>query len=148
MIHDLDYMQSVLGEPKDIVGVYHPMTGTMTNYAFANYIYDNCNVSIETGWYNDQGLRFAADFKAVFENGNLVLKDGQLYENNVLVDLTNTEKVGETGINISNVDGYAGEIKYFIECRQKGVENSMVTPESAAATIKLVERTLESLTKV
>ena len=148
MIHDLDYMQSVLGEPKDIVGVYHPMTGTLTNYAFANYIYDNCNVSIETGWYNDQGLRFAADFKAVFENGNLVLQDGQLYENNVLVDLTNTEKVGETGINISNVDGYAGEIKYFIECRQKGVENSMVTPESAAATIKLVERTLESLTKV
>ena len=147
MVHDLDYMQSILGEPNDIVGVYRPMIGTMTNYAFANYIYDNCNVSIESGWYNDQGLRFVADFKAIFENGNLILKEGKLYENNTLVDLTNTEKVGETGINISNVDGYAGEIRYFLECRKNGIACDIVTPESSAATIRLVEKTLESLTK-
>jgi predicted dehydrogenase len=147
MVHDVDYMQSVFGEPKAITGVYHPMTDN-TNYAFANYIYNGFAVSVETGWYNDQGLRFTADFKAVFEKGNLLLKDGQLYENNTLVDLANPEKIGETGINISNVDGYAGEIKYFIECIRSGEPNEKITAESAQATIKLVERTLAALTKV
>ena len=148
MIHDVDYMQSVLGEPKDIVGVYHPMTNN-TNYAVANYIYDGFAVSIETGWYNDQGLRFVAAFKAAFENGNLILdKDGKLYENNTPVDFENVESVGETGINISNVDGYAGEIKYFIDCIKNDSPSDKVTPESAQATIKLIERTLASLTKV
>lgn len=147
MIHDVDYMQSVFGEPKDIVGVYHPMTNN-TNYAVATYIYDGFPVSIETGWYNDQGLTFTAAFKAVFENGNLILKDGNLYENNTLVDFADTEKVGATGINISNVDGYAGEIKYFIDCIKNEIPSDKVTPESAAATVKLIERTLASLTKV
>jgi predicted dehydrogenase len=148
MIHDVDFMQSVLGEPRDIVGVYHPMTDNMTNYAFANYIYDGCNVSVEGGWYNDQKVRFSAEYKAVFENGNLVLKDWVLYDCGEKVDFSNTEKIGETGINISNVDGYAGEIKYFIECIKSGEPNSKATYESTRATIALVERTLASLTKV
>ena len=148
MIHDIDYVQSVFGDPLNIVGVYHPMGDNYTNYAFANYIYDGFVVSLETGWYNDQKVRFGADFKAVFENGNIYLKDGQLYENNELVDLSNTDKVGETGINISNVDGYAGEIRYFVDCVRAEKVCDMITPESGAATVKLVERTLESLTKV
>ena len=147
MIHDIDYMQSVLGEPKQIVGVYHPMVN-YTNYAVANYIYEDCAVSIETGWYNDQKLNFVAAFKAVFENGNLILKNGKLYENNEEVNFEDTEKIGDTGINISNVDGYAGEIRYFVDCLNNDIPNDKITPESAQATIKLVERTLASLIKV
>lgn len=148
MIHDIDYMQSVFGEPRDIVGVYHPMNGNNTNYAFANYIYDGFVVSIETGWYDYQKVVFGADFKAIFENGTLILKDGQLYDNKEIVDFTNADSVGETGINISNVDGYGGEIRYFIDCIRSGEECAVITPESGSATVKLVERTLKSLTKV
>ena len=148
MIHDIDYMQSVFGEPREIVGTYHPMTGNHTNYAFANYIYEGHVVTIETGWYNDQGLTFGADFKAVFENGNVILKDGQLYENNKLVDFNDAEKIGETGMNISNVDGYAGEIRYFVDCVKSETPNAMATPESCAATVKLVDITIKSLTNV
>ena len=46
MIHDIDFMQSVLGQPRDIIGVYHPMTDTMSNYVFANYVYDGCVASL------------------------------------------------------------------------------------------------------
>ena len=148
MIHDVDFMQSVLGEPRDIVGVYRPMTDNMTNYAFANYIYDDCNVSIEGGWYNDQQLRFSANYKAVFEKGNLVLQDGKLFDCNSPVDFTDGEKMCDTGINISNVDGYAGEIKYFIECIRSGQPSNYVTPESSETSIRLVERTLNCLKKV
>lgn len=148
MIHDIDFMQSVLGEPKDIVGIYHPMTDNYSNYAIANYIYEGCSATIETGWYNYQGMSFEVGFRALFENGSLLLKDGKLTENGQPVDLSSAEKIGETGINISNVDGYAGEIRYFIDCVNSGEPNALCTPESAAATIKLVERTLDKLTKV
>ncbi|MBQ8409773.1 MAG: Gfo/Idh/MocA family oxidoreductase [Clostridia bacterium] len=148
MIHDIDFMQSVLGEPKDIVGIYHPMTDNYSNYAIANYIYDGCSATIETGWYNYQKMSFEVGFRALFENGSLLFKDGKLTECGEAVDFNNVEKIGETGMNISNVDGYAGEIKYFIDCIKSGEDNRICTPISAAATIKLVERTLDSLTKL
>ena len=148
MIHDIDYMQSVFGEPVGITGVYHPMKDNNTNYAFANYIYDGFSVSIETGWYTYQKVVFGADFKAIFENGTVILKDGQLYDNGELVDFSNTDKIGETGINISKVDGYGGEIRYFIDCIRSGEECTAMTPESGSATVKLVERTINSLVKV
>jgi predicted dehydrogenase len=149
MIHDIDYMQSVLGEPKAINGIYRPMKDNVTNYALANYFYDGFSVSIETGWYNDQKQPFLATFRATFENGNIILgADGQLRDCCAPVDFDAVESIGETGINISNVDGYAGEIKYFIDCIRSGEPNATVTPESAQATIKLVERTLASLTKI
>ena len=148
MIHDIDFMQSVLGEPKEIVGVYHPMEDNFTNYAIANYIYDGCSATIETGWYNYQKMSFEVGFRALFENGCLLFKDGKLTECGEAVDFNNTEKIGETGINISNVDGYAGEVKYFIDCIKQEKTAEICTPESAAATITLVERTLKSLTKV
>lgn len=148
MIHDIDFMQSVLGQPRDIIGVYHPMTDTMSNYVFANYVYDGCVASLESGWYNGQKVKFAAEYKAVFENGNLVFKDDVLYDCNEKVDFSGANKIGDIGINISNVDGYAAEIIYFLECVRGGKACSMVTPESSAATIALAERTLKELTRV
>ena len=149
MIHDVDYMQSVFGEPKAITGVYHPMQDNLSNYVFANYIYDGFVVAIEGGWYNDEHLPFMATFKALFESGNVILgADAKLRDCGALVDFDKVESIGETGINISNVDGYAGEIKYFIDCIRSGEPNEMVTAESAQDTIKLVERTLDSLTRV
>ena len=149
MIHDVDYMQSVFGEPKAITGVYHPMQDNLSNYVFANYIYDGFVVAIEGGWYNDEHLPFMATFKALFESGNVILgADAKLRDCGALVDFDKVESIGETGINISNVDGYAGEIKYFIDCIRSGEPNEMVTAESAQDTIKLVEKTLASLTRV
>ena len=149
MIHDVDYMQSVFGEPKAITGVYHPMQDNLSNYVFANYIYDGFVVAIEGGWYNDEHLPFMATFKALFESGNVILgADAKLRDCGALVDFDKVESIGETGINISNVDGYAGEIKYFIDCIRSGEPNEMVTAESAQDTIKLVEKTIASLTRV
>ncbi len=148
MIHDIDFMQSVLGEPREIVGVYHPMSDNYTNYAIANYIYDGCSATIETGWYNYPKMSFEVGFRALFEDGCLLFKEGVLTECGETVDFNNTEKIGETGINISNVDGYAGEIRYFVDCIKNDSPSDMITPESATATIKLIERTLNSLVKV
>lgn len=149
MIHDVDFMQYVLGEPKQISGAYRELDDRLTNYGFANYIYDGFAVLVESGWYKDQKTRFQANFKAVFENGNIILDNsGKLYDCNEVVDFSDVEKFEKTQINISNVDGYAAEIQYFIDCINFGKPNDLALGESSAASIALVERTLDRVIKI
>ncbi|MBQ8416003.1 MAG: hypothetical protein IJX13_03750, partial [Clostridia bacterium] len=118
------------------------------NYAVVNFVYPDCAVSIETGWYNAD-IPFTADFKAVFENGYLICNgEGNLLDCGTPVEFNNTEKIAETGINLSNVDGYDAEILHFIECVEKDQNSSIVTPESSAKTISLIEKIKATLVRV
>ena len=126
MIHDIDFIQDVFGIPHEINGVYYDMKN-MTNYASFDYIYDGFTVSAETGWYNPD-VPFAAGYFALFENGFVEYKDNILTDCGEKVDFDNTQKkTGETGINISNVDGYGAEIAYFADCVEKGEKPDRVT---------------------
>lgn len=145
MIHDIDFVQDVFGLPQDIKGVYYNMKN-MTNYASFDYIYDGFTVSAETGWYNPD-VPFAAGYFALFENGFVELKDA-LYDCGEKVDFDNIKTTGETGINISDVDGYDAEIAYFADCVRSGKAPDMVTPESSAASVELALKTIEKMTKI
>lgn len=147
MIHDIDFIQDVFGIPQDIKGVYYDMKN-MTNYASFDYIYDGFTVSAETGWYNPD-VPFAAGYFALFENGFVEYKDNILTDCGEKVDFDNTQKkTGETGINISNVDGYGAEIAYFADCVEKGEKPDRVTIESSATSVELALKTIEKMTKI
>lgn len=146
MIHDIDFVQNVFGLPVDIKGVYYDLKN-MTNYASLDYVYDGFTVSVETGWYNPD-VPFAAGYFALFENGYLELKDNVLTDCKEKVDFENAKTTGETGINISNVDGYDAEIAYFIDCVKKGESPSAVTPESSARSVELALNTIDAMTKI
>lgn len=141
-IHDIDFAQYVLGEPKEVRGVYHKLKNN-NDYFVSEMIYDECIVSGEAAWYNYE-IPFEAKYSAVFTNGVLKYDGGQLFKNGEEIQLT-IEKISEnTGINISGVDGYGGEIEYFISCIENGVKPQMVTPESSQKSVKLVERILDN----
>lgn len=147
MIHDIDFIQDVFGIPHEINGVYYDMKN-MTNYASFDYIYDGFTVSAETGWYNPD-VPFAAGYFALFENGFVEYKDNILTDCGEKVDFYNTQKkTGETGINISNVDGYGAEIAYFADCVEKGEKPDRVTIESSATSVELALKTIEKMTKI
>ena len=146
-IHDIDFMQSVLGEPDDVSGTYYEMKDT-SNYISANYIYKNCSVSVEGAWFKAD-IPFSAEFSAIFENGYVDFKNNRLSDNGNDIDFENPEAVENTGINISSVgDGYSSEIMYFIDCVKKGVSPAKVTPESSLKSISIVEKTLNNLKKI
>ena len=63
-VHDVDFMQSVFGQPKEISSVYHELKNN-SNYIVSNYIYDGFDVSITGAWYNCP-IPFSATYKAVF----------------------------------------------------------------------------------
>ena len=147
-IHDIDFACSVFGEPKCVNGIYRKLENN-NDYIVSNLVYDGFSVTATGAWYNAK-IPFNANFFAVFENGFVKLTGGKVYKNGELVDLqTEAAAISEnTGINISGVDGYAGEIEYFVDCITRGVEPVKVTPESSEGSVKLVERILASAIKV
>lgn len=141
-IHDIDFVQYVLGEPKEVRGVYNKLKNN-NDYIVSELVYDNCIVSAEGTWY-DCEIPFNATYGAVFEKGTLKLADGKIYKNGEEVEVATSDVTSDTGINISGVDGYGGEIEYFVSCVKNGTKSEIVTPESSKASVKLVERILEN----
>ena len=137
-IHDVDFMQYLFGEPKDIQCVHYKFKGN-NDYIVANHIYDGFVVSTEAAWYNAD-MPFSSSFFAVFENGYLSMEKGNLSENGEKVDLEKTDEIKDTGINLSNVDGYALELQYFADCVKNGRVPEKVTVESSEKSIALIER--------
>ncbi len=141
-IHDLDFIQYVLGQPKDVHGTYYKMKND-DDFIVSELVYDNCAVSAEGSWHN-YDIPFKAQFRAIFEHGSLEFDGETIRKNGEIVELEKGEISADTGINLSNADGYAAEIRYFIDCVEKGVQPQAVTPESSTASVKLVERILDN----
>lgn len=141
-IHDIDFVQYVLGEPKEVRGVYHKLKNN-NDYIVSELIYDDCIVSAEGAWYN-YDIPFNAEFSAVFSDGMLKYQDGKMIKNGEEIELNIGEVSNDTGINISGTDGYGGEIEYFISCVKNNQKPQAVTCESSQASVKLVEKILKN----
>ena len=141
-IHDIDFVQSVLGQPDEVNGVYHKMNND-NDFIVANMTFGKTVVSTEGTWYN-YDLPFDASFRAVFQNGYIQLKDNKLYKNGEEVELNAEDEHIDSGINVSGTDGYATEIKYFIDCVKNNISPDFVSPESSKASVSLVERIIEN----
>lgn len=145
-IHDIDFVQYVFGQPKEVSGTHMCMKDN-NDYLESELIYDGFSVSIIGGWYNAE-IPFDASYMAIFENGFVKSEGGVVVKCNEKIDLDLEKAKSNTGINLSSVDGYAGEIAYFVNCLDAGVPSVMVTPESSEDSIKLAERILAAAKKV
>lgn len=145
-IHDIDFIQYLFGEPSDISGIYRKLSDN-NDYISSDLIYDCFTVSAEATWYN-ANLPFEASYLAVFQNGFVKFQDDKVFKNDMEIDLNLENTETDTGINLSNTDGYAAEIEYFINCVKSNTRPQLVTPESSKASISLVERILKSVKNI
>lgn len=145
-IHDIDFIQYLFGEPSDISGIYRKLSDN-NDYISSDLIYDGFTVSAEATWYN-ANLPFEASYLAVFQNGFVKFKDDKIFKNDTEINLNLESTEADTGINLSNTDGYAAEIEYFINCVKSNTPPQLVTPESSKASISLVERILKSVKNI
>ena len=136
-IHDLDFVQSVLGMPDTIQSYRYNMKDN-NDTVVTNMTYGDTLVSCEGTWYNT-GIPFHATFLAVFQNGSLELSD-KLYKNGVAVDAdaAKAESV-DLGINVGNDDGYLNEMQYFVNCIIENKKPDFVTAESSAQSVLLAD---------
>ena len=140
-IHDLDFVQSILGMP-DTVESYRYNMKDNNDTVVSNLTYGDTLVSCEGTWYNC-GIPFHATFLAVFQDGYVELSD-KLYKNGKPVEIQKPEATElDLGINVGNDNGYLCEMQYFVDCIVKGEKPDFVTAESSANSVILADMVKE-----
>jgi len=145
-VHDIDFVYSVFGEPRDINGSHRPYRGAdsfgLNDYITACLAYEGFSVNITGSFYNAD-IPFRAEFLVLFENGYVELKDGKVYNCGKEVSLEDKAPAADTGINLSGTSAYTDEIAYFISCIEQYKEPTMALPVSSQASLKLTERIID-----
>lgn len=147
-IHDIDFVQSVLGLPDKIQAYRYNMKNN-NDTVVTNMTYGDVLVSCEGTWYNTD-IPFHATYLAVFQNGSLELKDGVLYRNGKQVEFAQKSSAVDVdlGINVGNDDGYLKEMQYFVNCILEHKKPTYVTPESSALSVELVDKIKKKAVKL
>lgn len=142
-IHDVDFVQSVLGMPDKISGVCNKMSRNENDYILSQMIYGDTVVTTEGAWFKYK-IPFEAKFTAIFQNGTIKFENGVLTKNRVEIELEKLNECSDSGINISASNSNVAEIEYFAECVATGTQPTKVMPESSKQSIELMEKIIEN----
>lgn len=145
-IHDIDYVQWVLGLP---LGHYshHYVRDNHTEFISTNMRYKGCSVYLEGGWFNS-AVTFSSGFTAIFKNGIISCDGESTIENGSVVEFTPDMPELSMGIPCNSTDGYVRELTYFASCVESGKSPEFSLPESSLETIKLGKRLIELAEKI
>ena len=146
-IHDIDFVQSVLGMP-DKISSYTTGIKDNNDFVVTNMQYGDTLVTCEGTWYNAK-IPFHATYLAVFQDGYVELSD-KLYRDGKEVVFDNQNKAEEVdlGINVGNDDGYLKEMTYFVDCIVNNKSTYYVTAESSAKSVELVDLIKKKATRL
>jgi predicted dehydrogenase len=148
-IHDVDYIVHLLGKPSSVYS-----QGTSDHiYTIYEYPSGKPSVFAEGGWGLPDDFPFRMSYAAVFEKGFVEFRSDQepslrVYpadEERYLLEkpepsIKMIEKVGD----VSKIIGYYNEIKYFIDCVDKGIQPTVATPEDARTALEVNLKEIES----
>ena len=117
-VHDVDYVLSLFGEPKELFSVKNVL-GEKNSYVNSLFRYEDFVVGIEGTWDLPGAHPFEATFRVVFEKAVVENAGGKLmcYGKDGAKEIT-IEKVklagdGYAGGNIDDLGGYYNELCYF-----------------------------------
>ena len=152
-IHDVDFMRSILGEPKSVSIVTDMGIGDdQPTHVAAVYTYDNVLAFAEGGWGLANTYGFRMNYRANFENATIVYEswnkptvtiynsDGQITYPQIPTLNRYSSVPGME--QIAGVGPYYEEIRYFLECV---IEDKPIKQASLTDSIKSFELTMTEL---
>ena len=134
-IHDIDMARYLLGEPYAVSCLSYD---AVTRWSVVNsrLYYKDVMVVADGSWDESDNARFKSGFSARFENAQVTC-DGK--------EVTVTPDHGEAfKPQLPQTNHMAEEIRYFASIILQSKENEKNPPESACATVRLIERLRES----
>lgn len=136
-IHDTDFILYLLGEPQS-VNSWGTVDSRGPSHVFTTMTYPGCVAHLEGGWNLPNFTPFKMAFRAIFDNGAMIMDGGPLtvYEAGkepTVPEFPRMEAQG--GGNISDLGGYYHEIKYFVDCLVQGKPFETVTPHTSKASL-------------
>jgi predicted dehydrogenase len=111
------------------------ISGSGYDFVSTNYFFDGGpGVNAQDDW-SMKNVPFAMSYRVNFEHGNLIFEHGKVTERRT----DGTEFEAE----MSSDMGYYFEIRHFVDCVE-GDKKVMVSPESSAESIRIVEAEIAS----
>lgn len=132
VIHDVDFLNYVLGEPEKIEADCYPGSLSMHDYISARWHYRDITAKIEGGNIFHSTFPFQAGYMARFENASVVYSS----INPEFIQVCTNEKVFQVSAGDAN-EGFYNEINYFASCIENDTEPLACNPESSLKTIQL-----------
>ncbi len=131
-VHDVDFLHSLLGEPKRLFSQGIQLPGGTNAAVLSQFDFDNNTIcTIEGSWLYSSGFKMT--FSAVYENGQLE------YDSSALptLKLYRSDNAQPELVPVPDGDGYVNEYNYFVECLENGEPPSRILPSSARFSIQL-----------
>lgn len=130
-IHDIDFVQTMLGEPRSVSALEHTNIPYIQSVNSRLY-YDDAVVIANCAWDVTFDVPFKANYRARFENATIFYDDDEL----------KVYPYGEQAFApaIAHTDACTDQIRYFIETLLYAEKrNDACTPESTAKGVKIIE---------
>jgi predicted dehydrogenase len=138
-IHDTDFALYILGAPREVfsAGTIDPKG---VSHIFSTFVYNRASCHLEGGWNMPAGTPFKMAFRAVFEQGAVIMDGGPMtiYEKGkdpYVPEFPKMEAKG--GGNISDLGGYYHEIAHFVDRVLTGKPFDVTTPETSIESLEL-----------
>ena len=139
-IHDTDFVQYLFGMPKSVFSTGYSKITSAIDHVVTRYEYENVPLVIaEGGWAMAKGYGFTMQYMVNFDRATAVFDIANAQP------LTLIENGKAAPVTLPGGMGYEHEINYFLDCITKGVKPSIVTPESAALSVRIVEAEVKSV---
>ena len=139
-VHDVDFVHYLLGRPKAVcsTGTKGPTGGF--DVVDTVYVYED-KISVHSGahWRLPAAFGFEMRYLVAFEKGCLAYSSGNSPS---LMEITESS---QSHPEVKQTDGYHEEIAYLVACVKNNELPAVVTPESAAFSIELVEAEVKSV---
>jgi predicted dehydrogenase len=129
-IHDLDFIQHLLGIP---LGIRSESVDSGHVHTLVDYD-EGCVVSATASWLMPESFGFEMTFRIVFEKAAAVFRENKL---------TVYPAGGEAIVpELGEGDGYRGEIEYFARLVSGESVKKIITPEQARESVRLALETV------
>lgn len=138
-VHDVDFVYHLFGKPKAVfTRGYSKDTGEL-DHVVTQYLYDSpAIVTAEGAWGMADGFGFRMQFNVNFDRATAEFEFGR--------DKPLTLYVGGKAQSVDHPthNGYVGEMRYFIDCINKGTRPTKVTAEDAVMGLRIIEAERQS----
>jgi predicted dehydrogenase len=129
LIHDVDMMLSLYGEPQDVTSTGYENLAAGIDLVEARFLYDGFAIHVSGGWHPG-AYPFSMEYTIVAENGAWDYRFGDgdpVYYG-----------PGEDPMKLtpeSDPDGYRAQIEYFAECVRSRSQPELCPPEQSARAV-------------
>jgi len=138
-IHDIDFMIYLLGSPRETS--YFQEIGTHGHYVNTICRYENgTRVEASASWLTGK-VPFKMGYEAIFEHAYADFCQDKLalYANGNEAEYPVDEIVLEgSDINVTNVNAYYKEVRYFMDCLKQNKKPSIITEEELLSAVSLL----------